>query len=246
MTAVASHNVKFLGHTDQGGRGDGVQLMVHRGFAYIGHGFSHGITVLDVRAPTQPKPVNFLPCAPNTRAHHLQTHTHENFGDLLLAVNGPSVWTMQVSLESYFTGTSGDALKGQQSPSGLRVFDLAKPEAPREIAFLPLGGLGPHRIWYVGGRYAYVSVHLPEFSDHGLVIVDMADPTKPGVVGKFWLPGMNTAAGETPTWPKGKRYALHHGLVAGNLFYRAGRDGGGAVLDFFNAENAVGGGYSDM
>ena len=51
------------------------------------------------------KPVNFLACPPNTRAHHLQTH-----GDLLLAVNGPSVWTMQVSQESYFTGTSGDAL----------------------------------------------------------------------------------------------------------------------------------------
>ena len=49
---------------------------------------------------------------------------------------------MQVSQEAYFTGTSGDALKGQQFTSGLRVYDLAKPEAPREIAFLPLGGLG--------------------------------------------------------------------------------------------------------
>ena len=136
----------------------------------------------------------FLACPPNTRAHHLQTATHEKFGDLLLAVNGPSVWTMQVSQEAYFTGTSGDALKGQQFTSGLRVYDLAKPEAPREIAFLPLGGLGPHRIWYVGGRYAYVSVHLPEFSDHVLVIVDMAEPTRPQVVGKFWLPGMNGPA----------------------------------------------------
>ena len=105
MNAVASHNMKFLGHSDQGGRGDGVQVMVNRGFAYIGHGFSNGITVIDVRDPKNPKPVNFMACPPNTRAHHLQTH--EN---LLLAVNGPSVWTMQVSQEAYFAGTSGDAL----------------------------------------------------------------------------------------------------------------------------------------
>jgi hypothetical protein len=36
MNAVASRNVKFISHSDQGGRGDGVQIMVHRGYAYIG------------------------------------------------------------------------------------------------------------------------------------------------------------------------------------------------------------------
>ncbi len=68
-------------------------------------------------------------------------------------------------------------------------------------------------------------------SDHMLVIVDMKEPAKPEVAGKFWLPGMNVAAGEKPTWPKGKRYALHHALVAGNLAYSAWRDGGLAVID---------------
>ena len=53
MNAVASRNIKFISHCDQGGRGDGVQVMVHRGFAYIGHGFSNGITVVDVRDPIQ-------------------------------------------------------------------------------------------------------------------------------------------------------------------------------------------------
>jgi hypothetical protein len=59
----------------------------------------------------------------------------------------------------------------------------------------------------------------------------MAEPTKPHVVGKFWLPGMWTAGGETPTWSKGKRYALHHALVAGNLAFGAWRDGGLSVVD---------------
>ena len=135
MNAIASRNIKFLGHSDQGGRGDGVQVMVNRGFAYIGHGFSNGITVIDVRDPKNPQTVNFLACPPNTRAHHLQTH-----GDLLLAVNGPSVWTMQISEKAYFAGSSADALEGQKYTSGLRVYDLSLPDTPREIAFLPLGG----------------------------------------------------------------------------------------------------------
>ena len=62
------------GHSDQGGRSDGVQVMVHRGYAYVGHTFSNGITILDVRDPKHPKVVDFMPCPPNTRAIHLQTH----------------------------------------------------------------------------------------------------------------------------------------------------------------------------
>ncbi len=49
--AVASQNIRFVGHSDQGGRSDGVQVMVHRGHAYIGHTFSNGITIVDVRDP---------------------------------------------------------------------------------------------------------------------------------------------------------------------------------------------------
>jgi hypothetical protein len=226
MNAVASRNIKFISHCDQGGLGDGVQVMVHRGFAYIGHGFSNGITVVDVRDPKHPNTVNFIACPKNTRAHHLQTH-----GDLLLAVNGPSVWTMQINEKAYFSGSSAEDMKAKEFTTGLRVYDLLKPEAPREIAFMPTDGLGPHRIWYVGGRYAYLSVHFADFSDHVLAIVDMADPTRPHVVGKFWLPGMWTGGGEQPTWPQGKRYALHHGLVAGNLLYSAWRDGGLAIVD---------------
>ena len=199
MNAVASRNIKFISHCDQGGRGDGVQVMVHRGFAYIGHGFSNGITIVDVRDPKYPKTVNFLACPPNTRAHHIQTH-----GDLLLAVNGPSIWTMQVNEKAYFSGSSADALKGQDAPftTGLRIYDLSRPEAPREIAFMPTDGMGPHRIWYVGGRYAYLSIHFAEFSDHVLAIVDMAEPTRPQVVGKYWLPACGRAAAKRRAGPR--------------------------------------------
>ncbi|MDW3282960.1 hypothetical protein NQ232_25005, partial [Escherichia coli] len=39
-----SRNMRLIGHSDQGGRPDGVQLMVHRGFAYIGHMVSQGFS----------------------------------------------------------------------------------------------------------------------------------------------------------------------------------------------------------
>ena len=42
ITPESAHNISFVGHTDQGGRGDGVQVMVNRGYAYIGTRVSRG------------------------------------------------------------------------------------------------------------------------------------------------------------------------------------------------------------
>ena len=157
--------------------------------------------------------------------------THE---DLLLAVNAPSVWTMQEfqTEKSYFSGSPADKLKDQSRfTAGIRVYDTSKPEKPKEIGFMPTDGLGPHRIWYVGGRYANSSIYFADFTDHIFAVIDMSDPTKPEVVGRFWLPGMWRAGGETLTWREGKRYACHHGLVTGNIAYAAWRDGGLSVLD---------------
>jgi hypothetical protein len=132
----------------------------------------------------------------------------------------------------YFKASITDTFTRREKnfTAGLRVFDIAKPAEPREIGFMPVDGLGLHRLWYVGGRYAYASCHWQGFTDHVLAIIDLQDPTKPEVVGRFWLPGMNQGAGETPSW-SGKRYALHHAIVAGNLAYAAWRDGGFTILD---------------
>jgi hypothetical protein len=69
MEPVAFRNIKFVSHSELGGRGDGVQVMVHRGFAYIGHGFSNGITIVDVRDAKNPHVVDFLACPAGTRAN---------------------------------------------------------------------------------------------------------------------------------------------------------------------------------
>ena len=76
-------NMRLIGHSDQGGRCDGIQIMVYRGYAYIGHAFSKGFSVIDVRDPTNPKPVNYVAAPPNTWNVHLQVADN-----LLLVING--------------------------------------------------------------------------------------------------------------------------------------------------------------
>ncbi len=73
--------MRLIGHSDQGGRPDGVQLMVHRGFAYIGHMVSQGFSIVDVRDP-KTKSRRIRACAAGYRNVHLRAHD-----DLLLVIN---------------------------------------------------------------------------------------------------------------------------------------------------------------
>jgi hypothetical protein len=227
---ASAKNVRHLSRCDQGGRSDGVQVIVAKGHAFIGHMFSDGFSVVDVRDALKPKTVAFVAAPPNTRSHHLQIH-----GDMLLVVNGPNIWAMQqyATQSDYYAKSLADSFKNREQPfgAGLRVFDISTPASPREIAFLHMPGFGAHRIWWVGGRYAYVSVHLEGFIDHVLAIVDLADPAKPVLAGHWWLPGMWRAGGETPPASFGKRTALHHMITAGDLGYSAWRDGGYTIHD---------------
>ncbi|HZD92597.1 MAG TPA: hypothetical protein VE224_21095 [Pseudolabrys sp.] len=228
--AAHSSNIRFLARSDQGGRPDGTQVMVHEGCAYIGHMFSDGFSVIDVRDPRAPRPLAFVANPPNTRSHHIQVHD-----DILLAVNGANVWALAqyAQQKDYFTASLTESFKAeaQRFAAGLRVYDIGKPDAPREIAFLAVPGLGLHRIWWVGGRYAFASAHLEGFTDHVMIAIDLADPARPQLAGRWWLPGMWQAGGETPAAPAGRRWAAHHAIVANNLAYGAWRDGGLTIHD---------------
>jgi hypothetical protein len=228
-----ARNMKLLGHSDQGGRADGVQIMVHRGYAYIGHIFSKGFSVVDVRDPANPKPVGYVPAPANTWSLHLQAHD-----DLLLVVNAKDMFAQPelADEKNYYKGKTDfhahAAPTRRDWSAGLAVYDIAKPEAPRQIGFMPVEGGGLHRLWYVGGRWAYASALIDGFTDYILITIDMADPAKPKETGRFWLPGMNHAAGETPSWPSPTgRYGLHHAIIDGDIAYCSWRDACLAVVD---------------
>lgn len=226
----AARHVRFLGHTDQGGRPDGCQVMVSRGHAYVCHVFSGGITVIDVRDPRAMKPVGFLPVHPASWSIHCQTH-----GELLLAIEEFNFYSVFNSEKSYYGGSisgvhsSRFGTQGEDFSAGLRVYDIADPAHPRAIGFMPVAGLGLHRVWWVGEWYAYASAFLDGYTDHVLIVIDLADPTRPVEVGRWWLPGMWRDSGETPQGTG--RVALHHAVVADDVAYGCWRDGGLTILD---------------
>ena len=220
--------VSHLAYSDQGGRPDGVQAMVSRKHLFVGHMFSNGFTVMDVADPMNPKPVTFVPAPPNTRTHHLQTH-----GDLMLVVCGadiPTIGRYNPTLSYYQQSFAGGMTGKGDFAAGLKVYDIANPAAPREIAFLDIPGIGLNRLWFAGGRYAYLSAHMDGFTDHILVVVDLQNPQKPEIAGRWWIPGMWRDGKETPGWAN-KRVALHHMITAGDVGYAAWRDGGFTILD---------------
>ena len=229
-------NMKLIGHSDQGGRPDGVQVMVNKGYAFVGHMFSKGFSVIDVGDPRNPKPVKYMPAPANTWAIHLQTH-----GDLLLVINARDMFAAEEFQDErqYYRGshseksaTAGAARIRERSwTAGMAIYDISNPEQPRQIGFMPVEGGGIHRIWYVGGRWAYVSALLDGFTDYIFMTVDMADPTRPKEAGRYWLPGMNTALGERPNWASTRRYGMHHAIVNGDTAYGAWRDGGLVMID---------------
>src|SRR6185437_5529017 len=232
-----ARNMRLIGHCDQGGRPDGMQLMVHRGYAYISHMFSQGFCIVDVRDPRQPRFVDYIAAPSNTWNIHLQTAD-----DLLLVINAKDMFAEAAFADerAYYSGAigktigtaggGGGAARGWSA--GLAVFDISAPEKPRRIGFMPVVGGGLHRLWYTGGRWAYASALLDGFSDYILITIDMADPTKPVLAGRYWLPGMNLAAGETPHWPSEVgRYGLHHAIVHGDIAYCSWRDACLAVVD---------------
>jgi len=223
------HGIRHISYSDIGGRPDSVQIMMNRRHLYVGHMFSNGVTILNAEDPRRLRPVGFFTGGDFTRTHHLQVAE-----DMVLLANGANIVAMQSydNIRGYFENSLADSITNRKKfRSGLSIHDITRPAEMKEIAFLEMPGLGINRLWWTGGRYAYVSAHFDGFTDHILCIVDLKTITKPEIVSRWWLQGMNRAGGEVSTVPPGKRVALHHMIVAGKYGYGAWRDGGLTVHD---------------
>ena len=187
--------------------------MMNRRHLYVGHMFSNGLTILDAADPRRLKPVAFFTGGDFTRTHHLQVAD-----DLLLLANGANIVAMQSydNLRSYFENALADSITNRKKfRSGLSIHDISRPAEMKEIAFLEMPGLGINRLWWAGGRYAYVAAHFDGFTDHILCVVDLRDVTKPEIVSRWWLPGMNRGGGRSrqpgPGTPRGAAPHDHGG-----------------------------------
>ena len=230
-----ARNMRIVGHSDQGGRPDGVQVMVHRGFAYVGHMFSKGFSVIDVRDAKNPRAVNY-----HRRAgQHLE---HPSAGARRPAARHPrqghvrrrGIRRRTRLLQRRARQDRRHRAKQSERATGVRGLPSTTFQSrtqPRQIGFMPVDGGGIHRVWYTGGRWAYASVLLDGFTDYIFMTIDMSDPAQPREAGRWWIPGMNLAAGETPSWAAARRYGLHHAIIHGDTAYAAWRDAGMVVLD---------------
>lgn len=208
-------NMRLIGHSDLNGYGDGMQLMLKDQYLFVGHLSKMGTTVLDVSDPTAPQVVQQLKNPPNTHSHKVQ------IADDILIVN----------FEKFPRGGA------MPERAGIQILDISDPVNPREIGFFSTGGRGVHRVWYTGGNYAYLSAEPEGYTDQIMFIVDVSDPTRPGEISRWWIPGMWAAGGEEPTWPAGLRYAAHHPNVWQDRAYWGFWDAGIIIMDISDPAN---------
>lgn len=201
----------LVAHHDLGGHGDGMQVMRHGDFLYVGHTGTTGAgtSILDVSDAHQPRLVEQWPAPANSHTHKVQT------ADGLLLINHEKF--------PYRSQPSGSI------SAGLAVYSLDDPAHPQQLGFWPSTGNGVHRVVWTGGRYAHMSATPDGFRDRIWVVIDMTNPSMPVEAGRWWWPGQRLD--ETPDWDPSKRYAAHHALIDGHRAYLGFDDAGMVVLD---------------
>jgi len=198
-----SRKIKKVGRMDLPGGG---LVAVENGYAYVGHmDPPYGTSIINARDPKHPKLVSQLEVPQGIHSHKVRVS-----GDVML-----------VNYERY----AGD----KEAQGGLKIFDISKKAAPREIAFFKAAGRGVHRFTF-DGRYAYISPEMEGYAGNIVMILDLKDPTKPEEVGRWWVPGQWIAGGETPTW-EGRAHRCHHPMRKGDRLYVSYWHGGLVILD---------------
>ena len=208
--------VKFLAHSDMEGRRDAVQLMGNGDYLYVGHMWSGGTSIIDVSDPKNSKIAAYIP-SPNKNSWNTNIQVAD---DLLIVAD-----------ELVLFGGNTDA----SWTSALKFYDVSDPRNPRLLTTIPNSGRGPHRMWYTGGKYAFLTT-IPEgegFERCILSVFDVSNPVKPIEVSRWWLQGQGP--GETPLWEPGAVCWCHGCVVADNYAYCGWWDAGMIILDVSDA-----------
>lgn len=218
MTQRAEHAaaMRRVGYLDVPGGG---QVVVDRGFLYIGHMEPpHGTSIVDVSDPSRPRLVAQVSVPANIHSHKVRV-----VGDFML-----------VNYERFPPTDIGRTPK-----VGIKVYDIHDRGRPKEVAFFPTFGRGVHR-FDIQGTKAFVSTEWDGFRANILAIVDFADPVRPSLIGQWWQPGQHAAGGEpVPDRSFGPHYWVHLVLARGDRAYAACGRAGVAVLDIGDPRRPV-------
>jgi hypothetical protein len=227
--AVLSRRMQLLSTCDIAGRPDSLQVMLWRGHAFVTHPFTGGFSVVDVRDPRRPRPVAYVPPPPGTRTLHLQLSD-----GILLVTNEAdnSASAKYLDKAQYFGTQLAENTDGiGEFSAGVRVYDVSVPARPVQAGFLPIPGIGVHRLWWAGGKRATASAMLPGHSDFILAVLDMSDPHLPRLV-SHWAPAPSDSASDSQGQQgQGGRVGLHHAILDGSLAYGAWRAGGLHIVE---------------
>jgi len=179
--------MRLIGHNSLNGFGNGGEglslkkLLDGRRILFVAHeGPPKDFTVLDVTDPSMPKVITQIDLPHN----RIRSNSLALVDDILLV--------------AYQAALNPDSSNFNVEHTGMGVWDISNVEHPRQIGFFNTSGdhsRGTHYLWFVDGRYAHLSTGMPDsvpthpYDDQFYVIVDLAHPTKPCEVGRWWLPG---------------------------------------------------------
>lgn len=239
----------------------GGQIFVQGNLAFVGHiAPPHGTSIFDVSDPKNPRLLSRV-MLPDMRSH---THKVRVVGDLMICNHemfnrhflrkGFEIPALEAAFEAREGRPPSDAelaaaLKVEQvdvpmlrevgrtgyRDGGFKIYSIADPANPKLLSCQRTGGIGVHR-FCADERYAYISTEMDGFQGNILVNYDLSRPDRLEEVSRWWMPGQNLAAGETPTWT-GVRNRLHHALRHGDELWAACWFAGFAVIDASDMSN---------
>jgi hypothetical protein len=161
-------NFRLLGHDPSAAWGGGSLVEIKNGYAYVGavggSSFNgpEGFTVQDESDPRKPRKVAEVRSPPGVHSHKLRL-----VGDDLLYVNAERL--------------VGE--KGKDARAGFFIFDISKPEAPRQVGFYDMPGNGPHRFGIDHTRQlALLPCDAPGWNKRVIWTLDIRDPLRPEII----------------------------------------------------------------
>jgi len=177
-----SHRVRVVGYHDLDARPAfklAMQEVGGRFYLYTGHLWHRGWSILDVTDPGAARLLRFVDGPANTWTIQIQV----------------AAGRMITALEQMAPGWGGDA--DAPCEQGVLIWDVSDPEVPKPLGRFTTDGGGTHRNYYDGGRYLHLAAGVAGYVGNIYLIVDIADPTAPKEVARWWVPGQWREGGET-------------------------------------------------